>query len=161
MIESSDSGGAMIAFSMFFSLPPRGGEVPLDNFRWSEVANKQARAGTTWTTKPLLLVGHFDGDRFVLDEPPRPSTESRMRNERRTTPHCDESALQALVDRIWAVRDRCPGVQQIVAHPWNGHCGVEVTARLDTSHLRQAVADVGGPDADVVYRFQFEPVPLP
>jgi hypothetical protein len=68
------------------SLPPQCRGIPVDGLDWSDVEGAQSLRGTTWAE--TRLVGTFDGQRFILTEPPSRYIQPQP-EDRDSSPACD------------------------------------------------------------------------
>lgn len=140
-----DSGnGPMLANVLLASLPPQGGDVPLDGFDWSMIDDEQTLNGVTWTEGWHTFVGTWDGTTFHLVEPPGPFTpEKPPAPDYTLTPGCTEAALMPLLDALTALDSQSLHISTTAGIQTGGRCDADVTAWFDTAELRAALAPFG------------------
>ena len=68
-VLEKDGGGAMLCLGgVATSLPPQCGGPVITNWDWTDVADADSRAGTTWGE--YVVVGTYDGTTFTLTREP-------------------------------------------------------------------------------------------
>lgn len=72
VLESKEHGPMLCLGGVAESLPPQCGDVPISNWNWDDVDDKESMSGTTWGEYDV--VGTYDGATFTLTERPRPAT---------------------------------------------------------------------------------------
>lgn len=70
VLEDDRHGPSLCLGNVLQSFPPQCGMVPVTNWRWDEVADRESSGGTTWAT--VHVVGTYRDGRFTLTEAPRP-----------------------------------------------------------------------------------------
>lgn len=152
-----DSGnGPMLANVLLASLPPQGGDVPVQGFDWSMVDDEQTVAGVTWTESWYIFTGTWDGTTFHLLEPPVAyvPVKSPPAPDLTPTPNCTEADLMPLLDDMQAkLQPRELHISEWAGVQTGGRCGADVTAWFDTAALRHALAPFGD-RVHVTYLFE-------
>jgi hypothetical protein len=142
-----DSGkGPMLANVLLASLPPQGGEVPIDGFDWSMVDDEQTVSGVTWTETWYEFTGTWDGTTFHLEQPPRrhAPTTGGPAPDFTLTPGCTDAALLPLLDQMQAVLEpRALLISEWAGVQTGGRCGAHVTAWFESAALDAALAQFG------------------
>jgi hypothetical protein len=118
------------------SLPPRCRGIPLVTWRWSELAGREERAGTTWGS--AHVVGRWDGRRLTLTAPPdpaRPPPPETTADLSPVRPNPGAVDLEEIQRRLPAV------LGQII---WQSHAGhhrgiVQATITIVDARARAAV----------------------
>ncbi|MFM2077345.1 MAG: hypothetical protein RJA49_1235 [Actinomycetota bacterium] len=149
-----DSGnGPMLASGYRESLPPQGGDVPIDGFDWSMVDGEQTSGGTTWTDTQFTLTGTWDGTTFHLTQPPAPYVPPSLPAPQ-MTPGCTLETMAPMLDALGTLDMSSLRITSTSSWNYDGHCGVKISALFDTPALRAAAAKVGD---DVTLEFVFNP----
>jgi hypothetical protein len=95
VLESREHGPELCMGIVLTSSPPQCGGVPITNWRWDQVEDHQAAAGTTWGY--YHLVGTYDGASFTVvqvDRPP-PRPDRATGSSSRTSPSPGVRSRQA------------------------------------------------------------------
>lgn len=149
--------GPMIIFEWLDSLPPQGGDVPLDGWDWAAVDGEESLNGTTWGG-PWEVVGTWDGTTLTVTQPPRPGTSAGSWRSAlgAPTPNCDEQSLLPAREALRPIGQRLVGWIDLSVDLFDGNCGIRVTALLPSAELDAAMAKY----ADVILSvdYVFEPV---
>ena len=132
--------GPWIVFSVNESLPPQVGfGIPLSSWDWDRVEGEERVGSSTWTTETVALVGRWNGDAFVLTEPPTPAPREEGR-VRHADHGCDPSRWADIVNGLFSAN---VGVFGAALGGWDGRCGVYIEAVVDSPELRVALAPLG------------------
>lgn len=150
-----DSGsGPMLANVFLDSLPPQGGDVPIDGFDWSMIDDEQTVNGVTWTETWYTFIGTWDGTTFHLIEPPGPHVPGKPPAPDYTlTPGCTEASLMPLLDALTALDSQALHISETAGIQTGGRCDADMTAWFDTAELRAALAPFGD-TVHVTYLFR-------
>jgi hypothetical protein len=145
IVLESPQHGPEICSSVQESLPPQGSGIPIRGWDWTAVEGARTLNGTTWGT--WHVTGTFDGDVFVLTEPPG-SADGRE--------HDDEGAMEVRGPSVEAETEgRLAAVQQeVVASGVSGGLGRVQSVYIDPRR-RVVVATVSFADAEAL-RFAHE-----
>jgi hypothetical protein len=74
-VLEDDSHGPMLCLSgALMSLPPQCGDVPVNNWDWSQTPHPQSQSGSRWSDG-IVVTGTFDGTTFTQTRPPRAPTD--------------------------------------------------------------------------------------
>ena len=154
-----DSGkGPMLANGLDESLPPQGGDIPIDGFDWSMVDDEQTVAGVTWTESWHVFTGTWDGTTFHLLEPPIAyvPVKGGPAPDYTPTPNCTEADLMPLLDALQAaIQSPALHISTSAGIQTGGRCDADVTAWFDSDALRAALAPFGD---QVRVTYLFEPL---
>ncbi|MFM7685142.1 MAG: hypothetical protein ACKPDI_04345 [Actinomycetota bacterium] len=141
-----DSGnGPMLANVLLSSLPPQGGDIPLDGFDWSMIDDEQTLNGVTWTETWYIFIGTWDGTTFHLTAMPTPIEPGGPTDtpDYTLTPGCTEASLMPLLDELVALDSTALHISTTAGIQTGGRCDAEMTAWFDTAELRAALAPFG------------------
>lgn len=157
LVVESAVHGPMITFG-FEGPVPSGGDVPITNWNWDDVADETSLMGSTWGG-PWRVVGTWDGFAFDVRRPPLPVPDANTTPVVHPTEGCDEFSFVPARDEIAMLdRSRVEPFNDNV-NTWDGHCGIVIEAFVDSVGLRDLLAPF---DAQISeYRFLLHPMAQP
>lgn len=157
IIDNGDGVGPMLTFAFEDSLPPHGGYLPLAAFDWSMIEGEVSEGLVTWYSGVVGLVGTYDGTTFTLTEPPQPpfTFTDDLLTYGTLTEGCTDTDIAPMLDALQSLDHQALGIIESSDYRWDGHCGVQLMAFVDTPALRDAVSTLGD---DVIVRIAFHPV---